>query len=323
MSEKKKILVRVSASFSEGQQLFEWLKKYGKQVDDRFVYWDEFIFTTDELSTCDALLIFNNPSQKIEVKCFPEAVIAFMMEPGVLSENPWMFRRLDQYANVYSPINRSANTVLSHGYLGWYLLQNWNELATLPVPEKNKDMSCIASGLKQLKGHRDRLAFVTLLKKEIPSIEFYGKGSNYIPDKSKGLLPYRFSVAIENSSSAYYFTEKINDCFLCYTVPVYFGCSGIGKYFPSASFIEIDINRPAQAIERIREIQDVNDWQSRLGALQEARELVLNKYQPLAGAADILRQTRHAQKQTILLDPVPETTIRKLKNYVNSVKAKI
>jgi len=315
--------VRVSASFEQGKHLFDWLKKYAKHYDDRFAYWDEFMFTTDELPECDALLIFNNPSQKIEVNCFPETVTAFMMEPGVYGENPWMFKRLDQYAKVYSPIKNSVNTILSHGYLGWYLLQDWDELSSLPVPEKNKNLSCIASNQKQFKGHRDRLNFVRLLKKEISSIDFYGKGSNYVPDKAKGLLPYRFSMAIENSSSPHYFTEKINDCFLCYTVPVYFGCTSIGKYFPSASYIKIDINHPARAIEKIREILETNDWQDRLGALQEARELVLNKYQPLAGSAAILREARTSKKQMVVLNPVPESLSRKLKNYVHSIRAKI
>lgn len=309
-------IVMVDASFEQGASLFAWLKKYAKQSDDQFVYWDEFAFTTEALTECDALLIFNNPSEKIDTICFPENVIAFMMEPGVYSENPWMFKGLQQYATVYSPIQKSSNSTLSPGFLGWHVLQDWTELSKLAVPEKHKAMSCIASQLQQFKGHRLRYNFINTLKIEIPSIDFFGKDSNYVADKMDGLLPYRYSIAIENTSAPCYFTEKITDCFLAYTVPVYYGCKNIGKYFPERSFISIDIEKPIEAIDKIRQIIENNDWPERIGALQEARELVLNKYQPLAGAAGILRQTKPTEKKKICLKSVPDRLLRKIKNLL-------
>jgi hypothetical protein len=313
---EKKIIVRVDASFEQGERLFAWLKRYANQSDERFVYWDEFAFTADKLPECDALLVFNNPSEKIETICPRENVIAFMMEPGVYAENPWMFKGLQQYASVYSPINNSSNTVLSHGFLGWHVLPDWIELSTLRVPGKEKMMSCIASKLQQFEGHRLRFNFINALKKEVPEIDFFGKGSNYIPDKMDGLLPYRYSIAIENTAAPYYFTEKITDCFLAYTVPVYYGCKNIGRFFPEKSIIQVDIEEPAKAIEKIRQVMENDDWRERVTALQEARELVLNKYQPLAGAAGILRKTEPSIKKKIELKPVPDRLLRKIKNLL-------
>jgi hypothetical protein len=40
-----------------------------------------------------------------------------------------------------------------------------------------------------------------------------------------------FGVAIENTSHNGYFTEKILDCFLLKTIPVYWGCSSITNFF--------------------------------------------------------------------------------------------
>lgn len=40
-----------------------------------------------------------------------------------------------------------------------------------------------------------------------------------------------FGVAIENFSHRGFFTEKILDCFLMRTIPLYWGCSNIGDYF--------------------------------------------------------------------------------------------
>ena len=309
----KKLIVKIDASFSKGRTLFDAVKKYAKHTTEQFAWWDEFAFTVDELPEYDALLIFNNPSAKTETTCYPENVIAFMMEPGVYTEHPWMFKGLDQYAQVFSPLQNSSNTLLSHGYLGWHFSQSHSFFEQLAIPEKKYTVSCIASTLSKLKGHRLRVAFVNLLRRELPAIDFFGKGGHFLQDKLDGLLPYRYSIAIENSSAPYYFTEKINDCFLSYTVPVYYGCSNIEKYFPEKSFIRIDITNPGKAIERIKEIIFHDNWEERLEAVKEARELVLNKYQPLAGAAAILRGIqRSAQKKKVRIVPVPQSIQKKI-----------
>jgi len=312
----KKIIIRVSASFEEGEQLFTWLKRYAKSWDDHFLYWDEFAFTTEALPECDGILVFNNPSEKIETNCFSENVIAFMMEPGINSEHPWMFRGLQKYNAVYSPLKNSPNSILSPGFLGWHVLQNWDELSSLPMPGNKTGISCIASNLTKLQGHRNRLDFIRLLKKEIPAVDFFGRGSNFIADKMDGLLPYRFSIALENTAIPYYFTEKITDCFLAYTIPVYYGCKNLADYFPERSFIQIDIEEPARTIEQIRQIAENDDWQQRIPALQEARQLVLNKYQPLAGSASILRNTHPSAKRKLTLTPVPDSLKVKLRKLL-------
>lgn len=313
MNERKQIVL-VNANFARGNALFNYLKKYSQESSERFVYWDEFAFSVEPLPESDAVLVFNQPSDSIETHCDPGKTIAFMMEPGDRNEHPWMFRQLDRYAVVYSPINRSANTILSHGFLGWMLNGDRNFLADMPVPEKTKAVSCIASNLTQLKGHNDRVRFVNELKKQLPAIDFFGKGSNYLPDKMDGLRDYYYSIAIENSSAPYYFTEKINDCFLAYTVPVYHGCKNIGKFFPAKAFIQIDINDSRSAMRQIRECLFRNDWPERLEALKEARELVLNKYQPLAGAATALRNIQPSGKKNFGITPVTPSLKKRISN---------
>jgi hypothetical protein len=314
MEEKKQTVV-VNANFTQGNALFALLKKYSQRADSRFVYWDEFAFTIENLPETDALLILNQPSGKIETACDPAKVIAFMMEPGDRHENPWMFRQLEQYAKVYSPLENSGNTVLSHGYMGWLFDCSRDFLLNMKVPTKTKNVSCIASNLTQLKGHRQRVQFINTLRQQLPSIDFFGKGTRYLLDKMDGLLPYRYSIAIENSSMPFYFTEKINDCFLSYTVPFYYGCKDIGKYFPEKAFIQIDINDPVKAIRQIENCILKNDWEERVGALDEARDLVLNKYQPLAGAASVLREIKSTgEKNKIVLTPAPPTLRKRISN---------
>jgi hypothetical protein len=79
------------------------------------------------------------------------------------------------------------------------------------------------------------------------NIDCYGKHTNYIENKIDGLKDYCFSVAIENSSIPGYFSEKILDCFLTGTVPIYLGDFEIGKHFDTRGIIfyndSFDINQ--------------------------------------------------------------------------------
>ena len=47
-----------------------------------------------------------------------------------------------------------------------------------------------------------------------------------------------FGVVIENTSHRGYFTEKILDCFLLKTIPIYWGCSNISDFFNKKGIIE-------------------------------------------------------------------------------------
>jgi hypothetical protein len=49
-----------------------------------------------------------------------------------------------------------------------------------------------------------------------------------------------FSVCPENTAQRNYFTEKILDCFVTKTVPVYWGCPNIGDYFDIRGIIQVD-----------------------------------------------------------------------------------
>jgi hypothetical protein len=49
-----------------------------------------------------------------------------------------------------------------------------------------------------------------------------------------------FSICPENTSQRNYFSEKIIDCFVTKTVPVYWGCPNIGEYFNEKAIIVVN-----------------------------------------------------------------------------------
>ena len=104
----------------------------------------------------------------------------------------------------------------------------WIDTFDWGIHPKTKDFSIIASAHRHLPGHR--------LRHEIIAgsggrIDLFGGGYNPIDDKIDGLRDYRYSFCIENFKRDYWFTEKLIDCFVTGTVPIYWGCPSIGDFF--------------------------------------------------------------------------------------------
>jgi hypothetical protein len=61
---------------------------------------------------------------------------------------------------------------------------------------------------------------------------------NPLPTGEKEDLFYSMAhICVENQSVKHYFTEKLIDSFLTYTIPVYWGCPNIGSYFHKEGMI--------------------------------------------------------------------------------------
>jgi len=72
--------------------------------------------------------------------------------------------------------------------------------------------------------------------------EMKGKGAPALGDVKYPLFYSQFHIAIENIQINNFFTEKLIDCFQTRTVPIYFGCPNIAKYFDlSGMFIVSNI----------------------------------------------------------------------------------
>lgn len=144
------------------------------------------------------------------------------------------------------------------------------------APVKTRLCSCIASNLTMLPGHRLRVGFVARLRERLGDrIDFFGRGINPVADKDAALAPYRYHIAIENSSVPRYWTEKLADPFLRNCFPIYYGAPDIGRDFDPAALATIDIADPDAAIERIAGILASDLDQRAGGAVEQAKQRVL------------------------------------------------
>jgi hypothetical protein len=99
---------------------------------------------------------------------------------------------------------------------------------------KTKNLSIIASPKAIVAGHRLRHEVVDRYGDRM---DVFGRAYRNVADKTDALADYRYSIAIENSRFDTYFTEKIIDCFLTGTVPIYWGTEKIVEFFDAGGII--------------------------------------------------------------------------------------
>ena len=112
-------------------------------------------------------------------------------------------------------------------------------IETGKVYDKTKLISMIASNKVDCKEHLFRTEMVNKFSSQC---DHYGIGYNFIKDKADGLKDYCFSITIENATYPNMITEKITDCFMTGTIPIYYGINNIGDYFDSDGIIKLDNN---------------------------------------------------------------------------------
>ena len=183
--------------------------------------------------------------------------------------------------------------------------------------DKTKLISVITSNKAFTRGHLDRIKFVEKLKAYYGDrIDVFGRGFRDFDDKWDVLRPYKYHIAIENSSQRYYWTEKISDCYLAETFPFYYGCTNLDDYFPHQAFIPIDIRQPEKAIAQIDAAIAARRYEQAMKTLESCKLKVLDEYNMFEYAArlcDTLDATAPKQQVTIL----PCRTGAELENLFN------
>jgi hypothetical protein len=165
--------------------------------------------------------------------------IALLMEPRqIVDEVGWLTTRWQlpilDYVLTYdrSNIRHFGKKAL------WYPIGGcWIPIDDRRIHSKTKLMSIISSAKNSSHGHRLRHEVVKVLGS---NMDVYGRSYRPVQFKTEALAPYMFSVAIENGRVEAMFTEKIIDCFMTGTVPIYFGCNAISEFFNPAGIIEFD-----------------------------------------------------------------------------------
>ena len=167
----------------------------------------------------------------------------------------------------------------ARGYYRWLTERSWRENSLWQPPEKTRLISavCSAKAMKWTK-HHARIALLRRLTAEIPEAEWYGHDVREFDRKCDVMDTYKYHVAIENYIAPHYWSEKIADAFLCGCLPFYAGAPDLARDFPPESFIPIPIDDPAESVSIIKAAIAAGEYEKRRDAIEEARRLILEKY---------------------------------------------
>ena len=90
-----------------------------------------------------------------------------------------------------------------------------------------------------------------------PYIEDLGDNKILDPDiKDELFLDYQYSFVIENSRQTHYFTEKLVDCLLTKTIPIYYGAPNIDSYFNTTGWIILEHGTLEEINEKMSILND-------------------------------------------------------------------
>jgi len=252
------IKIKVLASWTSSEEIT-------KRLLDQF-YIDQDLSDVEFVHDGDCDFVFNC-NYEVGVNGTYQQRYAFTMEPTWSGNYPKHFSdpKTIVYAQTSAGSDRPHN-VIEHptfmfygsGGEGW----TYKEVMDNQSYPKTKNISSIVSMLRNGMTYpclydARRAAITTILASNV-EVDVYGWDWSWFPRakglgrKFEGLLPYRFSLAIENTHENNYITEKFYDPILTNTIPIYFGAKNIREIFPENGYVLIeDINDTSALLKQL------------------------------------------------------------------------
>lgn len=258
--------------------------------------WGATLFVAD--GSADHYVILNSIHSSSGQPLYPALVLPNPGHVWGLHMEPEEYIRLLNYdlPREHSLVSRfytSSASLLEKGgiyrpsppYVHFLTGKNWDFLAAAPLPHKTISLGIIASDVSDIEGHKSRQRFLESVDASGIDCVIWGRGESlkrfrnyrgFALNKWDVHARCRYSIVIENSTSPLYWTEKVADALLAYSLPLYHGCGDLGRFLPSRSFIPINISEP-DCVDRVRQIVASEPYRDRMQEIASARQLLLNK----------------------------------------------
>ncbi len=145
------------------------------------------------------------------------------------------------------------------------------------VYKKNKLVSMIASNKTMCQEHLYRQE---MIRKYSGQCDHFGRGFKDLANVLDGLKEYCFSFVFENATYSNMFTEKITNCFMSGTIPIYYGMGNIGEFFNPDGIIilndDFDINELSFDLYKIKFEAIIDNFERAKGLLTAEDYIYLN-----------------------------------------------
>jgi len=289
----------------------KWIKQF---PNEKSLIWNNCKFTLDSCDNDYDWLVVIDKTSTLQLNCPPENTIFVATEPSTISYYGQSF--VSQFSYLITNQNAKSlphmNAIRTQPGNHWFYEKPYRKMAKEPPHKKTKLLSVIATHRSEKHtAHRKRYDFIKEIANDLPEADilfsrenlakdFYDIFANrakFVPNKYNMIDDYKYHLAIGNQAGDNILTERISDSFLGYAIPISWGCTNLSHYFPEDSFIEIDIDKPNESIEKIKNIvKNRNDYERRLPAVIEARRRVMEEYNLIAMIAEIVNN--HKEKET-------------------------
>jgi len=200
------------------------------RYSDPKVNWDRECTDYDTVIYTDRLC-FSQPIDNTKTN------YAWIVEPPIINGENYVniAKNSHNFKNVFSYIRNLGNQIdnfvfVPHG-------SSWIKDEDMKIHDKTKMVSSIFSWKDWNAYHRMRHRVYERFK-ETNKVDFYGSGCGKELDyKFDAIKDYMFSIVIENSIEYGLFTEKLLDCFLSGTIPIYVGNKNNRDFFDENGII--------------------------------------------------------------------------------------
>lgn len=248
-----------------GESPSQLLARYSNQTPNKYGEWKDIVGVTS-MGEADFFIVLEGSNVQTPI----DKTIFIKREPNFIRTYQTNYKYVIDWDD-------------SNCGITWWVNKSYDEFKSMTYPEKTKGVSCVVSSK-----HVHRANYVKSLFSGDSPIDLYGRGhdktiygNNYKGSldydgkcKLRGLVDYEYSIVLENSQQKNYFTEKLADALLSWTVPLYWGCPNIIDLLPKNSYhlVNTNIDNP------IGEINKLINKPIDIEALGKARDLILDEY---------------------------------------------
>lgn len=242
--------------------------------NSRYFIWDRYNYGLDtHFYSHQAMLeTMGQPTRKYGMMLESRAITPkdyniFKMNKGLEKEFKTIFTYDDQILNEVE--NAAFYPVCAAVWYG--VDDNAAILDAEAYGKKDRDVSIVSSDKAFCDLHRFRIEAARLCKREGLADTFGSFDGGKLCGIEESLTRYRYSIAIENSISDYFFCEKLTNCFAAQTIPIYLGARKIDEFFNIDGIIQIKMDDLSE-LENILKQCNEKEYSRRLPA-------VLDNYQ--------------------------------------------
>lgn len=142
------------------------------------------------------------------------------------------------------------------------------------ITQKKFQVSHVMSHKNFLPGHNLRHQTKNMIQ-SIKNVDLYFPDFINTSEKYKLFENSMFHISIENTQNHNYISEKIVDCFMSYTVPIYWGCPNISDYFDVDGIIFF---QSSEELKYILENISPDDYFKRIKNIENNFRTAYNEY---------------------------------------------